>query len=118
MNVDTIMACTELMDSDTIKEIEKHVAIVDVDIDLAYQGICNSVRSYGTILQASNLEDMKLTDEYYDEEKRKVETTTKICQKHGFEPLFINISETYKSGAMLSCCVMNLNFRDFEFSNV
>ncbi len=118
MNINTVMACTELIDEETIKEIEKHVEIVDVDIDLAYQGICNSVRTYGAILQASNLEDLKLTDEYYDEEKRKVETTTKICQKYGFEPLFINISEMYKSGAMLSCTVMNLNFRDFEYSNV
>lgn len=118
LNTNTVMACTELMYEDDIKALEKVAEIVDVDADLAYQGICNSVRNYSTVYQSSNLETLSYDDELYEIEKYKVETTVKICQQNGLEPLFINLSECMKSGAMLSCTVMHLNYVDYQHNNV
>ena len=36
----------------------------------------------------------------------------KICSNEGMEPIIFNISEFMKSGALLSCCVMHLNYVD------
>ena len=118
LSVNCVMLCTEMVDDATLKEIEQHVNIIDVSADHAYCGITNCVRLGKQILCASNLNDMKITDEYYNDEKTKVETFTKICSKEGFEPVFFNLSEFYKSGAMLSCMMMHLNYADYIMPNV
>lgn len=118
MSTNVLLLCTELVDDATIKEIEQYANIIDVSADHAYCGITNSVRVGKQILCASNLNDMKITDEFYNDEKTKVETLTKICSKEGFEPVFFNLSEFYKSGAMLSCMMMHLNYADYLMANI
>ena len=61
------------------------------------------------ILCASNIAELKKTDEYYAAEKHKIESLEKICSNAGMEPVIFNLSEYMKSGAMLSCMVMHLN---------
>ena len=39
-------------------------------------------------------------------------TLEKICFNEGLEPVFFNLSEYMKSGAMLSCMMMHLNYVD------
>lgn len=118
INVNTVLACTELMEEEDIAEIEKVAEIVDVDADLAYNGICNSARCYGAVLQYSNLEGLHIDDENYEDEKRKVETTIRVCEKYGFEPMFFDLSQGVLSGAMLSCNILRLNYVDYQHSNV
>lgn len=117
LSVDTVMLCTSLIDKDTINSLQKFVNIIDVSIDHAYYGITNCVRMGKLILCASNLNELKISDDYYDTEKTKVEEISKICAKEGFEPVFFNLSEFYKSGAMLSCLVMHLNYADYMIPN-
>lgn len=118
LNTEKVMLCTELVEEETLAEIEKHVEIVDCDIDLAYQGIFNNIRNYGSILSHSNLQELSYEDEYYEEERRKVETLTKICANNGFEPIFVNISHISQTGgSLLSCVSMRLNYNDYQFSN-
>ena len=52
----------------------------------------------------------------YDLEKHKIDTLEKICANEGMEPVLFNLSEYMKSGAMLSCCVMHLNYVDYTKS--
>ena len=52
----------------------------------------------------------------YDGEKHKITTLEKICYNEGLEPIIFNISEFMKSGAMLSCMIMHLNYVDYERS--
>jgi len=75
-------------------------------------GITNSVRMGNAILCASNIVELKRTDENYDHEKNKIATLEKICAHEGMEPVIFNLSEYMKSGAMLSCMVMHLNYVD------
>ena len=68
------------------------------------------------ILCASNISELSINDEMYDGEKHKITTLEKICYNEGLEPIIFNISEFMKSGAMLSCMIMHLNYVDYERS--
>ena len=109
LNGDQTLVATELFDPQELKEIEKHTEIIDVDTDDALCGMTNAVRMGNMILCASNISEMKRTDEYYEMEKHKIESLEKICSNDGMEPVMFNLSEYMKSGAMLSCMVMHLN---------
>ena len=61
---------------------------------------------------------MTRADENYEDEKHKIESLEKICFNEGLEPVFFNISEYMKSGAMLSCMMMHLNYVDYDKSLV
>jgi N-dimethylarginine dimethylaminohydrolase len=118
LNTESIMACTKVMDRKDLKLLEKHVEIHDVDPDSAYSGITNSVRSGSIIFTHTNILDMKKNDENYETEMKKNFLIEKICEKSGLEPYFINISEFTKSGALMSCLVMHINYIDYDFLNV
>jgi hypothetical protein len=68
------------------------------------------------ILCASNISELKRSDELYQLEKNKIDSLEKICSNEGLEPIIFNLSEYMKSGAMLSCCVMHLNYVDYTKS--
>jgi N-dimethylarginine dimethylaminohydrolase len=109
LNGDQTLVSTELFDPQELREIEKYTEIIDVDVDDALCGMTNSVRMGNMILCASNISEMKKTDEYYEMEKHKINSLEKICSDAGMEPVLFNLSEYMKSGAMLSCMVMHLN---------
>jgi len=109
LNHDKTLVCTELYDPEEIKQIEQHTEIIDVDVDDALFGMTNSVRLGNMILCASNISELKKSDELYEGEKHKIESLEKICANEGMEPVIFNLSEYMKSGAMLSCMVMHLN---------
>jgi N-dimethylarginine dimethylaminohydrolase len=108
LNHDKTLVCTELYDPKEIKQIEQYTEIIDVDVDDALGGMTNSVRLGNMILCASNISELKKSDELYLE-KHKIKSLEKICSNEGMEPVIFNLSEYMKSGAMLSCMVMHLN---------
>lgn len=109
LDIESTIICTEMFDIEELKEIEKHTEIIDVSADDALSGITNSVRMGNMILCSSNISELKRSSELYDFEKHKINKLEKICSKKGMEPIFFNISEYMKSGALLSCMVMHLN---------
>lgn len=115
VNTDNVIACTKLIDKSVLKEIEKHVEVHDVSQDVCESGITNSVISYQTICTHSDIDDLKASDENYPYEREKVDTLNKIAEKIGFEPIYFNISEYTKSGALMSCLVMHVTFNDFKY---
>lgn len=113
---DSTLVCTEMYDDKTIREIEKHTEIIDVSADHCYSGICNSVRLGNTIMNASNLHDLKPTHEDYSAEVEKNRRLEDIAVQGGFEVSYFNLSEFMKGGALLSCMIMHLNRNSYDFT--
>ena len=109
LNSHKTMVCTELCDKEELAQIEQYTDIIDMSYDDTLCGMANSVRLGNMVLCASNIAELKKTDEYYEHEKHKISSLEKICSDEGMEPVIFNISEYMKSGAMLSCMVMHLN---------
>lgn len=112
---DDTLVCTEMYTKEEVAEIEKHTNIIDVTVDDCLSGICNSVRVGNIILNSSNIHALKRTDEYYEAEKQKNRSLDDIAVRSGFEVNFFNLSEFMKSGALLSCMVMHLNRRSYDY---
>lgn len=110
---DTLI-CTEMYTNEEIRQIEEVTNIIDVSVDDCFSGICNSIRLGNSILNASNIYEMKSTDEYYNEERHKNRALEDIAIQFAFELSFFNLSEFLKSGALLSCMVMHLNRKSFD----
>ncbi|MBU1216628.1 amidinotransferase [bacterium] len=108
------LVCTGMYSKEEVKEIEAVTNIIDISNDDAFSGICNSVRMGNVILNASNIHEMKRSDEYYESERQKNRTIEDIASKYAFETAFFNTSEFLKSGALLSCMVMHLNRKSYE----
>jgi N-dimethylarginine dimethylaminohydrolase len=108
------LVCTEMYTPEEIKQIEAVTNIVDVTVDDCFSGICNSVRLGNSLLNASNIHEMKHTDEYYEDEKRKNQKLEDIAIRFAFEVSYFNLSEFLKSGALLSCMVMHLNRKSYD----
>ena len=109
---DKTLVCTELFNEDELAQLSQYTEVINVDIEDALNGMTNSVRLGNTILCASNISEMTRADENYEAEKHKIESLEKICFNEGLEPVFFNLSEYMKSGAMLSCMMMHLNYVD------
>lgn len=109
------LVCTELYKKREILEIENHTEIVDVSADDCYSGVCNSVRMDNTILNASNIQDLHRGTKEFDDELAKNRRLEDIAAENGFEPVFFNLNEYLKGGALLSCKVMHLNRNSYNF---
>ena len=110
------LVCTEMYTKEEIKAIEAVTNIIDINVDDAFSGICNSVRLGNTIMNASNIHEMKASDEYYKSELQKNRMLEDIAVKYGFEVSYFNLSEYFKSGALLSCMVMHLNRQSYQLT--
>ena len=108
------LLCTEMFNQEEVKAVEAVTDIVDVSVDDALAGICNSVRLGNTIMNASNLHELNSSDETYQSELHKNRTLEDIAMKYGFEVSFFDLSEFFKSGALLSCMVMHLNRQSYR----
>ncbi len=108
------LVCTEMYTQEEIRKLEAVTNIVDVSVDDCYSGICNSIRLGNSLLNASNIHEMKAGDDYYEEEKHKNRSLEDIAVRFAFEVSFFNLSEYMKSGALLSCMVMHLNRKSFD----
>ena len=116
LNNDQTLVATELFDDEELAMLERYTEIIPIDVEDALCGITNSVRLGNMILCASNIAELKKSDELYALEKHKIESLEKICSNAGMEPVIFNLSEYMKSGAMLSCMVMHLNRVDHSKS--
>ena len=116
LTIDKTLVCTELFNEAELAELSQYTNIINVEIDDALNGLTNSVRLGNMILCASNISEITRADENYEAEKHKIESLEKICFNEGLEPVFFNLSEYMKSGAMLSCMMMHLNYVDYTKS--
>ena len=110
------LVCTELYTKEEVAELGRFTNIVDVSVDAAFSGICNSLRHHNLILNGSHIHSLKAgTDEYFEEVKKNRELEDAAIRL-GLEVNYFNLSEYHKAGALLSCMVMHLNRRSYAFS--
>ena len=110
------LVCTEMYEQDELSALEKHTNIIDVSVDECLSGICNSVRLSNTILNASNIYDLKAGTEDYSAELQKNRRLEDIAHNLAFEVNYFNLGEYLKGGALLSCMVMHLNRHSYAFT--
>jgi len=108
-----VAICTTLAEKETLRELEEYVYIHDISVDDAYSGLNNSVVLGKYILCSSNIEELSQSHEDYEYEKSKIESLNALCSSLGMEPVYFNLSEFAKSGALLSCMVMHLNRNNY-----
>jgi N-dimethylarginine dimethylaminohydrolase len=108
-----ILLCTELADRSALREIERHVGVVDVSRSDAECGITGCVRIGEFVLCASNIDELETDDEAYPHERSKIMALDEICAKRSLTPVFFDLSEFSKSGARLSSLTMHLNHANF-----
>ncbi len=113
ISADKIAVCTEIVEKKTLKELEQYVDIQAIEYNVAYHGICNSLVLGKYILCGSDIEELSYSHQDYLPEKNKIEVLNKLCASVGMEPVLFNLSEFYKSGAMLSCLIMHLNRNNY-----
>jgi len=113
---DDTLVCTEMYTREEIAELEQVTNIIDVSVDDCYSGVCNSVRLGNTLLNASNLLELKPDHEDYSYEVQKNRTLEDLATRFGFEVSLFNLSEFLKSGALLSCMVMHLNRKSYDLT--
>lgn len=111
---DRMFVVTSAVDKATLRKIEKIVDVIPIDNKAGHQGITNSVRMGSLILNGTNIECLKKTDEAYDKEKYKLDMLEKICAQNAYDCVFFPISEFNKSGADLSCMFMHLNYPELQ----
>src|SRR5437773_9938899 len=105
-----------MFEDDEIEAIEQHTQIIDVSIDDCLSGLTNSVRLENTILNASNLHELKVGTEDYSLELHKNRALEDIANAHAFDVSYLNLSEFMKGGALLSCMAMHLNRHSYSFA--
>lgn len=110
------LVCTELYDRSEIAELEQYTKVIDVPVDAAHTGICNSVRLGNLVLNASNILELNAGTEDYDAEVAKNRQLEDIAVQNALEVNYFNLSEYFKGGALLSCMVMHLNRYSFGFA--
>lgn len=108
------LVCTEMYTAEELKRLAAVTNIIDVEVEDCLSGICNSVRLGNSLLNASNIHEMRITDAYYAEELHKNRSLEDIATRLALEVSFFNLSEFMKSGALLSCMVMHLNRKSFD----
>lgn len=109
-----VMIANKIYTPAEMKELEKYANIIPLEDVECWNGICNSVRMGNTILNASYIDSLKAgTDEYYDEiSKNRI--LEDIAVELGFQVTYFDLSEFFKSGALLSCLVMELNRNSYN----
>ena len=100
--------------SELRKELERHTEVILAGKEETLAGITNSIRCGQFVLGDSNINDLKKNDPEYAIQRKKITALEKICADQGLELRMFNISELYKSGANLSCCVQNLNYEQTD----
>jgi N-dimethylarginine dimethylaminohydrolase len=103
------LICTELFTRAEVAALAEHTNVIDVSADMCFSGICNSVRMHNLILNSSDIHDQRAGTEDYDRELKKNRRLEDIATTFCCEVVHFNLSEFYKSGALLSCLVMHLN---------
>ena len=105
-----MIVCTEGADKSTLREIEKYASIIAITKDEAFQGIPSSLMIGNRMLYDTEIDVLPKTSSKYPAQAAMVARIESICRDLNLEPVGFNLSEFYKSGALLSCMVMQLNY--------
>ena len=117
LSSDLVLAYTAGIPRAALKEIEKVATIIPISKSQAYGGVTNSLRLGYTLYNDSCLAELPNPHPAFPtlrEEQEKNKFLETLCRNYGLELTFVNMSETLKSGALLSCCVLHLAYDRVE----
>ncbi|MEM9538383.1 MAG: arginine deiminase-related protein [Cyanobacteria bacterium P01_E01_bin.42] len=119
LSEDSVLACTEKLSPATQKELEKYVRIYDLDSSLAIMATTNALILGKYILVGTNRKRLdNKQDKYHQQEKDKLDFLEKLCTQINRELVIFDLSEFEKSGAALSCLIMNLNYKNYNLNSI
>lgn len=104
-----LLLCTDLYTKKEIKEIEEYVEIEPVSLENCYQGACNNIRLYNSLINSSNIFNLKKGSIEYKREIKKNRFLEDIAADYGMELLHFNMSEYSKINFWLSDLILTLN---------
>lgn len=107
---DRVVAAVAAIEASSVRRIERFAEIVDVPTSLAYRGVTNIARAGDQILCDSLVASLPHSDPRYRAERGKVEFWEAAAARFGLTPVYFDLSEFHKSGAMLSCLVLPLTY--------
>jgi len=110
---DLVMAYTGGIPREALKELEAEATVIPVTKRLAYAGATNSTRVGFTVFNSSCISELPSKHPAYPsrkDEEAKNRFLATVCANYGLELVFVNLSEMLKSGALLSCCILHLNY--------
>jgi len=107
---DTVVVCTELIENETLREIEKLAEVISISQEEAHAGASNCVLLGNEILYASDIDSLSRSHNEYRNEVMLNQRLEEICKRLGKEPRRFDLSEFYKNGGGLACMVMHLNY--------
>jgi N-dimethylarginine dimethylaminohydrolase len=96
---------------DTKDQIKKYTNVIEVPYDNCLEGITNSFRLNSYVLNADvskSVTGMQALKQIKSEQQK----LTEICADLGLTPVFIDLSEFLKSGALLSCMILHLTWEE------
>ena len=111
---DLALCCTESFSREELKEIEKHIGLIDIPTKHAEIGGTSIVRFYDKILIGSCIkEEIHGTPDYFDEADKN-QIVEKACVQAGLDLVIFNLSEMFKNGGDISCDMLSLNRKSFN----
>ena len=111
---DKMVIATEAFSKKDLKILEKYVEIIPVTIDHSRAGLTNSVRVNNYIINGSDIDYLKKTSQYYKMERDKNNKIEEIAANNGMEVCYFNLEEFMKGGALMSCIIMNINYKSYN----
>lgn len=95
---DKALAATSIIDTEDIKQLEKHMDLIEVPKEFIYDGWTNLIRIKDKIFYT------------VPETAQSRRALDNLINQLGYDTVPLNLGEFDKSGADLSCLVMHLNF--------
>ncbi|MBK6698489.1 MAG: amidinotransferase [Saprospiraceae bacterium] len=114
LSKDKMIVATEAFSKQDIKQLEKHVEIIPVTIGHSRAGLTNSVRVNNYIINGSDIDFLKKTSKDYKMERDKNNKIEEIAADNGMEVCYFNLEEFMKGGALMSCLVLNVNYKSYK----
>lgn len=102
------IVCTEVLTPEEIAALEKHANIIDIPVESAYAGLCGSLVIEGHLLNASDPDNYEKGSDDLEDELAKNRLLESICAKRKLEPIYVELGEFTKTGALLTSLVMPL----------
>ena len=106
---DELAAVTSVIEPETLRELEKHINILDVPYEIGLAGATNCVRGNGEILCDENTLLFEPGSTLAVRERNKMDFLEMVVRKRNLNVKFFQTTEFIKSGAALSCMFMRLN---------
>jgi N-dimethylarginine dimethylaminohydrolase len=109
-----VLGCKAKIPKDQWKVLAKTFQMIDVPVNVAMYGACNSLRYGMTVFNANN--NANYTGQVLKDGLAKNAYLENVCRQFGLEVVYTPLTQFEKGGGLMSCCVLHLTFDKSELS--